>query len=55
MGDFLAKVGEGREENVIGSHGLGIRNIRVEKLVAWCHTNNLFVGNTRFQHLKIKD
>ena len=27
MGDFKAKVGEGREENVVGACGLGIRNI----------------------------
>ena len=32
MGDFNAKVGEGKEENVVGPHGLGIRNIRREKI-----------------------
>ena len=45
MGDFNAKV-EGREENVVGPHGLGIRTIPGEKLVEWCHTNNLITENT---------
>ncbi|KAK3788523.1 hypothetical protein RRG08_030224 [Elysia crispata] len=49
MGDFNAPVGEGREENMVGSHGLGIRNTRVEKLIEWGHTNNLIVGSTWFQ------
>ncbi|GFO39298.1 craniofacial development protein 2-like protein [Plakobranchus ocellatus] len=31
MGDFNAKVGEGREENIVGPHGLGTRNMRGEK------------------------
>ena len=33
MGQFNAKVGERREENVVGPHGLKIRNIRGKKLV----------------------
>ena len=37
--------GEGREENAGGPHGLGIRNIRGEKLVEGCHMNNLIIGN----------
>ncbi|GFN81559.1 ras-related protein rab-1a [Plakobranchus ocellatus] len=32
MGDFNAKVGEGREENIVGPHGLGTRNLRGEKI-----------------------
>ncbi|GFO12223.1 MORC family CW-type Zinc finger protein 3 [Plakobranchus ocellatus] len=49
MGDFNAKVGEGREENIVGPHGLGTRNLRGEKLVEWCKMNNLIIGNTWFQ------
>ena len=41
MGDFNAKVGEGGEENMVEPHGLGIRNIRGENLVGWCHMKNL--------------
>ena len=32
-GRFNLKVGEGREENVVGLHGFGVRNKRKEKLV----------------------
>ena len=47
MGDFEAKVGEGREENMRRHHGLGIRKMRrVEELVEWCHANNQIIGNT---------
>ncbi|GFO43397.1 craniofacial development protein 2-like protein [Plakobranchus ocellatus] len=49
MGDFNAKVGEGREENIVGPYGLGTRNLRGEKLVEWCNMNNLIIGNTWFQ------
>ncbi|GFO01572.1 craniofacial development protein 2-like protein [Plakobranchus ocellatus] len=49
MGDFNAKVGEGREENIVGTHGLGTRNLRGEKLVEWCKMKNLIIGNTWFQ------
>ena len=48
MGKFNAKV-EGREENVVGPPGLGIRNMLGEKLVEWCHTNNFIIRNTCFQ------
>ena len=44
MGDFNAKVGEGREENVVGLHGLGISHIYINIC-----TNNLIMGNTWFQ------
>ena len=51
MVDFNAKE-KGRKENVIGPHKLGIRNMRGEKLVAWCQTDNL-IGNTWFQQPSI--
>ncbi|GFN93424.1 craniofacial development protein 2-like [Plakobranchus ocellatus] len=49
MGDFNAKVGTEKVDDVVGKHGLGIRNERGEKLIEWCQTNNIIVGNTWFQ------
>ncbi|GFO13734.1 all-trans-retinol 13,14-reductase [Plakobranchus ocellatus] len=48
MGDFNARK-YAREENIVGPHGLGTRNLRGEKLVEWCKMNNLIIGNTWFQ------
>ncbi|GFO04704.1 craniofacial development protein 2-like protein [Plakobranchus ocellatus] len=49
MGDFSAKVGTEKVDDIVGKHGLGIRNERGEKLIEWCQTNNIIVGNTWFQ------
>ena len=49
MGDFNAKVGSGREENIIGPYGLGTRNENGDRLVNFCKKHNLFVTNTWFQ------
>ncbi|GFO12462.1 craniofacial development protein 2-like protein [Plakobranchus ocellatus] len=49
MGDFNAKVGTDKVDDIVGKHGLGIRNERGEKLIEWCQTNNIIVGNTWFQ------
>ncbi|GFO43306.1 craniofacial development protein 2-like protein [Plakobranchus ocellatus] len=49
MGDFNAKVGAEKVDDIVGKHGLGIRNERGEKLIEWCQTNNIIVGNTWFQ------
>ncbi|GFO09044.1 craniofacial development protein 2-like protein [Plakobranchus ocellatus] len=49
MGDFNAKVGTEKVDDIVGKHGLGIRNERGEKLIEWCQTNNMIVGNTWFQ------
>ena len=43
MGNFNAQVEEGREGNVIGTPGLGIRNMRGEKLVEWCLPKTLLL------------
>ncbi|GFN92555.1 craniofacial development protein 2-like [Plakobranchus ocellatus] len=45
MGDFNAKVGTDKVDDIVGKHGLGIRNELGEKLIEWCHTNNIIVGN----------
>ncbi|GFN92110.1 craniofacial development protein 2-like [Plakobranchus ocellatus] len=49
MGDFNAKVGTEKVYDIVGKHGLGIRNEQGEKLIEWCQTNNTIVGNTWFQ------
>ncbi|GFS13724.1 craniofacial development protein 2-like [Elysia marginata] len=49
MGDFNAKVGQEQVEDIVGNHGLGIKNERGEKLIEWCQTNNIIIGNTWFQ------
>ena len=52
MGDFNAKIGEGREEDIIGPYGLGIRNERGERLFEWCKTNSMIVSNSWFENPK---
>ncbi|GFN74393.1 craniofacial development protein 2-like protein [Plakobranchus ocellatus] len=49
MGDFSAKVGTEKVDDIVGKLGLGIRNERDEKLIEWCQTYNIIVGNTWFQ------
>ncbi|GFO23194.1 sulfatase-modifying factor 1 [Plakobranchus ocellatus] len=46
MVDFNAKVGTEKVDDIGGKHGLGIRNERGEKLIEWCQSNNITVGNT---------
>ena len=50
MGDFNAKVRQGREEQIVGPHGLGIRNERGEKLIDWCREHDQIIANTWFRH-----
>ena len=49
MGDFNAKIGKGKQGEVVGPHGLGERNERGERLVEFCISNNLIVCNTWFE------
>ncbi|GFR58942.1 migration and invasion-inhibitory protein [Elysia marginata] len=49
MSDFNAKVGQEKVEDIVGNHGLGIKNEIGEKLIEWCQTNNIIIGNTWFQ------
>ncbi len=50
MGDLNAKVGRGREGNIVGPHGLGTRNENGERWIEWCQENNEVIMNTWFQH-----
>jgi len=52
MGDFNAKIGEGREDDIVGPHGLGKRNERGEMLFQWCKANSMIVTNTWFMNHK---
>ena len=49
MGDFNAKIGKGRVEDIVGEYGLGERNERGDTLVQFCNEENLMVANTWFQ------
>ncbi|GFO07611.1 RNA-directed DNA polymerase from mobile element jockey-like [Plakobranchus ocellatus] len=49
MGDFNAKVGTEKVDDIVGKYGPGIRNVRGEKLNEWCQTNNIIVGKAWFQ------
>ena len=49
-GDFNAKVGKGRHEDIVGSYGLGERDERGDKLIEWCTENSKVVMNNWFQH-----
>ena len=48
MGDLNAKVGRGKEEQVVGPYGLGERNMRGDRWVEWCTENGLTIMNTWF-------
>lgn len=50
MGDLNAKIGEGREGEVVGPFGLGRRNERGERLVEWCEEKGQVIANSLFRH-----
>ncbi|XP_012938670.1 craniofacial development protein 2 [Aplysia californica] len=49
MGDFNAKVGAIRHEDIVGPYGLGNRNERGEKLLKWAILNDMIIGNTCYE------
>lgn len=49
MGDFNAKVGQGKVEGYVGDYGLGERNDRGDRLVQFCQEKDFIVSNTMFQ------
>ncbi|XP_060531503.1 uncharacterized protein LOC132705089 [Cylas formicarius] len=50
MGDFNAKIGQGRLSDLVGEFGLGDRNNRGERLIEFCQQHNMAVTNTWFKH-----
>ena len=50
MGDLNAIVGEGRYQDIVGPHGLGLRNERGEAWIEWCEQKGQVITNTWFQH-----
>ena len=50
MGDFNAKVGNERNEDIVGPWGLGDINERGERLIDWCKENGLMVANTWYKN-----
>ena len=50
MGDFNAKVGDKRIEDIVGPWGLGVENERGERLIEWCRENHFMISNTWFQN-----
>ena len=51
MGDFNAKVGNEKHEDIVGNFGLGERNERGERLIEWAQVHDMVIGNTWFaQH-----
>ena len=49
MGDFNAKIGKVKQDEVLGPHGLGERNERGERLAEFCISNDLIVCNSWFE------
>jgi|UniRef100_A0A2S2QZA4 endonuclease/exonuclease/phosphatase family metal-dependent hydrolase len=49
MGDFNAKIGEGKIPGVAEEFGLGVRNYRRERLIQFCIKKKLTVMNTCFK------
>ncbi|GFO39923.1 craniofacial development protein 2-like protein [Plakobranchus ocellatus] len=53
MGDFNAKVGDGRDErveDVVGPSGIGNVNERGSRLIEWCEIDDFTIKNTWYQN-----
>ena len=50
LGDFNAKIGEGRDGSSVGPFGLGDRNERGDRLLEFAEEHRLTITNTWFQH-----
>ncbi|GFN89868.1 craniofacial development protein 2-like protein [Plakobranchus ocellatus] len=50
MGDFNAKVGDERVEDVVGPSGIGIVNERGSRLIEWCQVNDFTITNSWYQN-----
>ncbi|GFO44312.1 hypothetical protein PoB_007081700 [Plakobranchus ocellatus] len=50
MGDFNAKVGDERIDDVVGPSGIGTVNERGSRLIEWCQINDFTITNTCYQN-----
>ena len=46
IGDFNAKVGDEKVDDIVGQCGMGKLNDRGNKLIEWCQTNEFTITNT---------
>ena len=46
IGDFNAKVGDEKVDDIVGQCGIGKLNGRGNKLIEWCQTNEFTITNT---------
>ncbi|XP_029174698.1 uncharacterized protein LOC114943274 [Nylanderia fulva] len=49
MGDFNAKIGQGRRTDIVGDHGLGESNERGDRLFEFCQETEMVVTNTWYK------
>ncbi|GFN85033.1 craniofacial development protein 2-like protein [Plakobranchus ocellatus] len=50
MGDFTAKVGDERVEDVVGPSGIGTVNEHGSRLIEWCQVNDFTITNAWYQN-----
>ena len=50
IGDFNAKVGDKKVDDIVGPCGIGKLNDRGNKLIEWCKTNEFTITNTWYQN-----
>ncbi|GFN80053.1 craniofacial development protein 2-like [Plakobranchus ocellatus] len=48
IGDFNAKVGDERVEDVVGPSGIGTVNERGSRLIEWCHVNEFSIYHHKY-------
>ena len=49
IGDYNAKIEEGRNNKTVGPHGLGTRNERGNRLIEFATKHKVFITNTWFE------
>ncbi|KAI5732155.1 hypothetical protein M8J77_022354 [Diaphorina citri] len=49
MGDLNAKIGQGKQDSIVGDFGLGVRNERGDMFFNFCAANDLVITNTFYK------
>ena len=52
IGDWNAKVGSQETPGVTGKFGLGVQNEAGQRLIEFCHENELVIANTLFHNTR---